>query len=214
MFTWADFKEQCSWMGIGSLPLVTIAAILIGLPLTLSTVMELQRYGATDMSGSVITPLLLRELGPLTVSIAWSVRVAARLANEAQNFDPNASDAEFAQRFMLVRLLAGLLMAVPLSAYGLVFGYLASAAFAPMIGVSSMSDFMECSRMSVTTKDTAVYFVKLILINPTIAIFCGSIFGRLAAGSTDLTAPSRAVTAVLLVGYFANTLFSMAVYMP
>jgi phospholipid/cholesterol/gamma-HCH transport system permease protein len=212
--TWLDFKNQCRWMGLESVPLVTLSAIFIGIALTLSTVMELQRYGITDMSGTVITPLLLRELGPLTVSIAWCARVAARLANEAQNFDTNGNDAEFARNFMLVRLLAGYFVALPLSAYGLVIGYIASAAFAPSLGVSSMSDFMESSREVVTNRDLTVYFVKLLLINPTIAIFCGSLFGRIATKEDGFTAPSRAVTAVFLAGYLANAAFSLAVYMP
>jgi len=212
--TWSDFKEQCRWMGIESVPLVTLSAIFVGIALTLSTVMELQRYGMTDMSGTVITPLLLRELGPLTVSLAWCARVAARLANESQYFDASASDREFSQRFMLVRLLAGYFVAVPLATYGLVVGYIAAAMFAPTLGVSSMSDFMESSRLVVTNRDVAVYFVKLILINPTIAIFCGSLFGRFATREDGLSAPSRAVTAAFLAGYLANAAFSLAVYMP
>ena len=213
-FSWADFKEQCRWMGIESLPLVTLAAIFVGIALTLSTVMELQRYGMTDMSGTVITPLLLRELGPLTVSLAWCARVAARLANESQNFDVSASDREFSQRYMLVRLLAGYFVAVPLATYGLVVGYLAAAMFAPTLGVSSMSDFMDSSRLVVTNRDITVYFVKLILINPTIAVFCGSLFGRFAKGDDGMSASSRAVTAAFLAGYLANAVFSLSVYMP
>jgi len=212
--TWSDFKNQCRWMGIESVPLVTLSAIFVGIALTLSTVMELQRYGITDMSGTVITPLLLRELGPLTVSLAWCARVAARLANESQDFDANASDREFAQRFMLVRLLAGYLVAVPLGTYGLVVGYFAAAVFAPTLGVSSMSDFMESSRQVITNRDLAVYFVKLVLINPTIAIFCGSLFGRIATREDGVTASSRAVTATFLAGYLANAVFSCAVYLP
>jgi len=212
--TWADFKSQCWWMGIKSIPLVTLSAAFVGIALTMATVLELLRYGAVDMSGSVITPLLLRELGPLTISLAWSARVAARLAVEAQAYSGEPSDIVFAQKFISIRLLAGLIMAVPLSAFGLVVGYSASALFATTIGVSSLSDFLESSRMAVTNRDVAVYMIKLILVNPTIAVFCGSLFGRLCDGTDTAVAPSRAVTAVFLAGYFANTLFSLSVYLP
>ena len=64
-----------------------VSSVFVSLALTIHTVLELGKYGAQDLSGQVIAPLLLRELGALTVSLAWSARVAALVCLEAQHFD-------------------------------------------------------------------------------------------------------------------------------
>lgn len=170
----------------------------------------MQKFGAQDISGAFISIGLLRELGPLTVSLAWCARVAVRLTAEARQFD--GASGEFAQQFFLPKYLAALAMSIPLGTYGLVIGFLTSAFFAPLIGVSSTSDYLEAARLSIRDKDLFVYFVKLILINPTIGVLAGCAFGR--RGGAPGVAASNAVTAMFIAAFFANLLFTYAVYMP
>jgi ABC-type transporter Mla maintaining outer membrane lipid asymmetry permease subunit MlaE len=209
---WVQIKDLCHWMGFESLPLVSLSAIFIGLALTVQTVLELQVYGAQDLAGKVITPLLLRELGSLTVSLAWSARVAAYVATEAEFFSKPIDETAFA-KFTWLRLLVGIAMAVPLSTYGLVVGFLSAAIFAPTLGTSSFADFLESARVTIKERDLWVYFTKLVLINPTIAVLAGAVFGRIASGQSR-TAAANAVTATFLVGYAVNLGFTCAVYLP
>jgi ABC-type transporter Mla maintaining outer membrane lipid asymmetry permease subunit MlaE len=55
--------------GEGSIPLVILSAAFISMALTSQAVLELQRFGAEDLARPLIAVGLLRELGPLTVSI-------------------------------------------------------------------------------------------------------------------------------------------------
>lgn len=90
--------------------------------LTIQCVVELQKYQAEELSGAVISIGLLREIGPLTVSLAWCARVAARIAAEAQTYCDSGKNEEFAQQFVLPNYLATLAMAIPLGTYGLLVG--------------------------------------------------------------------------------------------
>jgi phospholipid/cholesterol/gamma-HCH transport system permease protein len=210
-FEFEEFRSNLRWMGIESLPLVGLSAMFVSLALTIQTVIEMQKFSAQDMSGAVISIGLLRELGPLTVSVAWCARVTARLSNEARDF--TGGSAEFAHLFVLPKYLAALCMAMPLGAYGLVIGFLTSALFAPYLGVSSTVDYLEAARHSIREKDLFVYFTKLILVNPTIGVFAGCVFGRYAKGGRAAVC-SNAVTAMFITAMFANLLFTYAVYMP
>jgi phospholipid/cholesterol/gamma-HCH transport system permease protein len=206
------FRQKCVWMGEKSLPLVAVSSIFVALALTLQTVNEMRDYRAQDVSGALIALGLLRELGPLTVSLSWAARVAALLSVEANEFGQEMSDAPFIQQFLLPNYLAGLLMSVPLSAYGLVIGFGAAALFAPMLGVSSSNDFLETARLSIRNKDLVVYFVKLIFVNPTVAIFTACAIGRIHRGDKAHIS-SNAVTSMFIAAVIANFILTYLIYM-
>jgi ABC-type transporter Mla maintaining outer membrane lipid asymmetry permease subunit MlaE len=153
----------------------------------------------------------LRELGPLTVSVSWCARVAARLSGEAREFSGNSRD--FVTQFALPKYLAALSMAIPLGAYGLVIGFLTSAFFAPHLGVSSTHDYLSAAKPAIRDKDLFCYFFKLIVINPTIGVFAGCVFGRSGKGGRAEIC-SNAVTAMFIAAMFFNLVFTYAMYMP
>jgi phospholipid/cholesterol/gamma-HCH transport system permease protein len=210
-FDWRLFASKCVWLGPQSLPLVTISAIFISLTLTLQAVLEMRQLRTQDLSGAVIAIGLLRELGPITVSMAWAARVTAHLCAEGRDFGIDRSDSDYATYFVLPNLLAGLLMSIPLAAYGLVVGFTTAAIFAPTLGVSSTNDFLETSRLYIQNKDVMTYFVKLILINPTIAVLVGSAYGR-DEGQSPRFAAANAVTTLFIAGFICNWLFTYAVF--
>jgi phospholipid/cholesterol/gamma-HCH transport system permease protein len=206
------FSQKCAWMGVQSLPLVAISSVFVALALTLQTVNEMRGYRAQDMSGALIALGLLRELGPLTVSLSWAARVSALLSVEAHEFGQERSDAPFIQQFVLPNYIAGILMSVPLSAYGLVIGFAAAALFAPMLGVSSSNDFLETARLSIKNKDLIVYFVKLIFVNPTVAVFTACAIGRIHRGDSAHIS-SNAVTSMFIAAVTANFILTYIIYM-
>jgi len=210
-FDFPLFFSKCSWMGVQSLPLVTIASVFVSLALTLQAVLEMRELLTQDLSGAVIAIGLLRELGPLTVSLAWSARVSAYLCEEGRQFGLDRSDAEYAAKFVLPSYLAGLLMAVPLSAYGLVIGFGTAALFAPTLGVSSSNDFLETARLYIKNKDVVAYFFKLIVVNPTIAVMVGCTFAR-DSSQPQRYAAAHAVTATFICGFIANWLFTYVLF--
>lgn len=205
------FRSSLMWMGPQSLPLVGFSAMFVSLALTIQTVIELDRFRAQDMAGMVISIGLLRELGPLTVSVAWCARVAARLCGEARDF--SETNRDFVSQFALPKYLAALCMSFPLGGYGLVIGFLTSALFAPYIGVSSTHDYLSAAKPAIRDKDLFTYFFKLILVNPTVGVFAGCVFGRYGRGDRS-TVCANAVTAMFIAAMFFNLVFTYAVYMP
>jgi ABC-type transporter Mla maintaining outer membrane lipid asymmetry permease subunit MlaE len=209
--SWRELRTQLIWMGEKSFHLIALAAVFIGIALTIQCVNELQNYQAEDLSGAVISIGLLRKLGPLTVSLAWCARVAARVSEEALNFG-ESTDNEFATRFVLPRYLAALMIAVPLGGYGLVIGFLTAALAAPLLGVGSTADFLQSAKDGIHTKDLVVYFLKLIFVNPTIAIFAACAAAR-ASKVTSVAVAANAVTATFICGYIANLAVTIAAFL-
>lgn len=210
---WEQFKAYCYWFGPRSIYLVTFGAMAISLALAVQCITELQKFQAEDFSGALISIGLLRELGSITISLAWGARASALIAEEARRYIGNGTEDDFVDRFVLVRYLAALAMGIPLSAYGLAIGFLTGALFSPLLGVSSTADFIESAKQQIQVQDLVVYFFKLGLVNPTIAVFAGCICGR-AERSPFAPVAAHAVTATLITGYLANLLVTALVYIP
>jgi phospholipid/cholesterol/gamma-HCH transport system permease protein len=211
----AEFREYCHWMGARSFHLIALAAVFVAIALEIQVVIEMQRYRAQDLCGAVIATGLLRELGPLTVSLAWCTRVSALLSSEAKNYTVGNDVRVFAKVFVFPRYLAALAMAAPLGAYGLVLGFITGAFVAPLLGVSSTNAFLESARSGIHYKDLVVYFLKLILVNPTIGVFAGCAAGWHGRGSENgpaVPVEANAVTATFIVGYMANLLVTYFAY--
>jgi ABC-type transporter Mla maintaining outer membrane lipid asymmetry permease subunit MlaE len=208
-----ELRRICLWMGLQSFHFVSLSAALVAIALTIECVVELQKFQAQDLSGAAISIGLLRELGPLTISTGWCVMVSARLAEEARvHYGQYQNDRAFAQGFILPRYLCALAMSIPLSAYGLVFGFLTGALFAPLIGVTSTTDFLESARQAIRDKDIAVYFVKLIVVNPTVGVLAGCVAGMAAKGRSEPVA-AHAVTATFMGCFALNLLVTVAAYL-
>lgn len=204
---WREFKDICYYLGPKSLTLIVATAIFISLALTIETILETTRYGAQDSSGAAISIGLLRELGPLTVSVFWAARVTVLLSYNAKLYVDANGPTDFIEVFVFPRFIAGLLMAIPLAGYGLVFGFATAAFYAPTIGVSSWQEFLEIARVSIHEKDIIVYFVKLVLLNPVIAVIVGSACGLYSNEDGGSTA-AHAVSKMFIYAVIANFVFT------
>jgi len=227
---WSELRPIARWMGPQSFHLVALAAVVVAIALTMQCIIELERYQAQDLAGAVISLGLLREMGPLTVSLAWCARVAAMIADQAYlvtKDNPQESDGAFAAAFILPRYIIALIMSVPLGGYGLVIGFVTGALFTPLMTLSTTHQFVDSAKVAIQDKDIIVYFVKLILVNPTIAIFAGCAAGRWAAiceqrgneighensASVKILSPAaNAVTALFVCGFACNLLVSLIAY--
>ena len=212
---WRDYRSSCAWMGAGSLPFVIISSVFIAFALALQVISEMYKYRAEDLAGSIIAIGLLRELGPLTVSLAWSARTAARINQESLAWLRSKSDfayeSDYARDFVMVRLLAALSMAIPLSIYGLIIGFSSAAVAAPMFGANCTGDFLEVARLHIKDTDLFVYFLKIALVNPVIAVLAGCAFGK-ASSEGSVENAANAVTATFICGYIVNFLITAIIY--
>jgi phospholipid/cholesterol/gamma-HCH transport system permease protein len=91
-------RKQMDEIGVGSLPVVTLTGLFMGLVLALQSIVELRSIGATSYIGRPISTTVVRELGPVLASIMVTARagsaIAAELASMVVNEQIDAMKAE------------------------------------------------------------------------------------------------------------------------
>lgn len=75
-------RRQMDDLGIGSLPIVTLTGIFMGLVLGLQSIVELRSIGATSYIGRPIGTTVIRELGPVLASMMVAARSGSAIAAE------------------------------------------------------------------------------------------------------------------------------------
>jgi phospholipid/cholesterol/gamma-HCH transport system permease protein len=212
---YTDFLDECKEIAFQSIGLISLAALFVGAPLCLETVVELQHFEAQDYAGAVISIGLLRELGPLIVGLAWVGWLTAKIMADIDSYPeigkPESGD-NFAGQFILPRYLAALVMALPLSTYGLAIGFVVGALVAEALGHTTASAFYSGARMAIHNKDLVAYFAKLVLINPTIAVFTACSYGFDRSQNAGKTA--NALIAAFITTFIANCLLTAAMFTP
>src|SRR3989338_8278286 len=91
-------RLQLDSIGVGSLPLVILTGLFMGLVLALQAIVELRNIGATSYIGRAIGTTVVRELGPVLSSMMIAARsgsaIAAELASMAIGEQIDALRAE------------------------------------------------------------------------------------------------------------------------
>jgi phospholipid/cholesterol/gamma-HCH transport system permease protein len=208
----AMFLHYFTVMGLRSVPLIAFGSVFVGVALTTQVVLEAERFKAQDMAGALIAVGLLRELGPLTVGMAWAGRTAAFLTETAFSEGAHGEPA-FSGAFLAPAYVAAIASSLPLAVVGLLVGFGVSALYAPLIGVSSTADFMESARQAIKDKDLVVYFFKLCIINPTIVIFA-TCFASLHPEPPRSSVTATAITWAAVMVFIMNLICTWAWYLP
>ena len=74
--------QQVLYLGVHSVPIVSLTALFIGMAFSVQVVKELLRFGAPDLVGGVVAIAIWRELGPLMTGVVIAGRVGASIAAE------------------------------------------------------------------------------------------------------------------------------------
>lgn len=77
-----DFLEQMEYAGSGSVIIVGLVSLFIGMALSLQLAAELSTMGLTMYTGKIIGISIIREIGPVAVSLVYAGRVGAGMASE------------------------------------------------------------------------------------------------------------------------------------
>lgn len=75
-------RRQMDEIGVGSLPIVTLTGLFMGLVLALQSIVELRNIGATSYIGRPVGTTVIRELGPVLSSMMVAARVGSAIAAE------------------------------------------------------------------------------------------------------------------------------------
>jgi len=74
--------RQMDDIGVGSLPIVTLTGLFMGLVLAMQSIVELRGIGATSYIGRAIGTTVIRELGPVLSSMMVAARSGSAIAAE------------------------------------------------------------------------------------------------------------------------------------
>jgi phospholipid/cholesterol/gamma-HCH transport system permease protein len=78
----ADLVVQADYIGIGSLLIVLLTGFFTGGVLALQTASSLSQFGATAITGELVSLAMIKELGPVLTSLMVSGRNASGMASE------------------------------------------------------------------------------------------------------------------------------------
>lgn len=81
-FYWGDIMQQAEYIGIGSLPIVILTGFFTGGVLALNSASTLAQFGATAVTGQLVSLSMIKELGPVLTSLMVSGRNASGMASE------------------------------------------------------------------------------------------------------------------------------------
>lgn len=143
--------EQAFFGGYGSVPIVSILSFFIGAVLALQSGISLQNFGAKQLIGTLVGESLVRELGPVMVSILLAGRVASAITAELasmkvyQEVDALVTMNIPPERFLVLpRLLAVIFYMPVLTIIGIVIGWVGGAVicnYDTMIGIEPTQYF-------------------------------------------------------------------------
>src|SRR6201995_3530972 len=77
-----DLITQADSIGIGSLPIVILTGFFTGGVLALQSASSLAQFGATAITGELVSLSMIKELGPVLTSLMVSGRNASGMASE------------------------------------------------------------------------------------------------------------------------------------
>jgi len=77
-----DIKLQMDALGFGAVPIVVLTGAFSGAVMALQMGRALQQYGQTGRTGTVVSIILVRELGPVLASLMVAGRNASGIASE------------------------------------------------------------------------------------------------------------------------------------
>lgn len=73
---------QCDRVGVGSVPMVILLSVFIGLTMALLTGYQLERFGIVTLVPAVVSVSFTREMGPLFTGIVLASRIGAAYTAE------------------------------------------------------------------------------------------------------------------------------------
>jgi phospholipid/cholesterol/gamma-HCH transport system permease protein len=74
--------RQMSAVGIDTLPIATLMALFVGMVLALQTGSELALYGTQNVIGAIVGLSMVKELGPVMISLLVAGRIGSSMAAE------------------------------------------------------------------------------------------------------------------------------------
>ncbi len=163
----AETARQLWSLGLGSLPIATLALAFFGVVLEKHAALQAQRALLDlDRIGPMFMKLLVREFAPIMAGSVLAARLGSATGAELAWMDASEQldalslyGARIGREVYLPRLLAGILGTLLVGVVGVLAASLAAGGFAQLTGTGRLSAFV--SPRLVDGKDLALFWAKL-----------------------------------------------------
>jgi phospholipid/cholesterol/gamma-HCH transport system permease protein len=215
-FRLEHFFHQCNRVGAGSVPMVVLLSVFIGLTMALLTGYQLRIFGMVMLVPAVVSVSFTREMGPLFTGIVLASRIGAAYTAElgamtaGGEVDAIEGMGIGARRFLLApRMLAIFLLTPSLAVVSIVSGILGAAFISHLMLNISYGFFQDQVMTNLLVADVVAGMAKSLVFGTIIGVVsCHkglSVQGGAAGvGTATTSSVVTAVSAVIVADAFCN----------
>src|ERR1700761_796785 len=187
----ADLVVQADSIGIGSVPIVLLTGFFTGGVLALQSASSLAQFGATAITGELVSLSMIKELGPVLTSLMVSGRNASGMASElgsmmvTEQIDAmRALGTDPLKKLVTPRLFATVFMLFFLTVLSDTVGTLGGAAIAVLMLKQDGSQYFHTAYQTLRYPDILQGLVKPLVFGFIIASI-GCFYGMSTKGGTQ-----------------------------
>jgi phospholipid/cholesterol/gamma-HCH transport system permease protein len=206
----ADLFTQADSIGIGSLPIVILTGFFTGGVLALQSASSLAQFGATAITGELVSLSMIKELGPVLTSLMVSGRNASGMASElgsmmvTEQIDAmRALGTDPVKKLVTPRLFATVIMLFFLTIISDTVGTVGGAAVSVALLGQDGSQYFHTAYQALRFPDVLQGLVKPLVFGFIIASI-GCFYGMTTRGGTQgvgrSTTQAVVVSSVLIIG--------------
>ena len=215
-FRLEHFFYQSNRVGVGSVPMVILLSVFIGLTMALLTGYQLQRFGIVTLVPAVVSVSFTREMGPLFTGIVLASRIGAAYTAElgamtaGGEVDAIEGMGIGALRYLVTpRILAIFCLTPCLTVISVVSGILGGMFISSLMLQISYSYFYDQVMTNLLVKDVMAGIVKSLLFGAiigTIACYKGLSVkgGAVGVGIATTSSVVTAISTVIACDSFCN----------
>jgi phospholipid/cholesterol/gamma-HCH transport system permease protein len=186
-----DIFTQADIIGVGSLPIVILTGFFTGAVLAVQSASSLATFGATALTGTLVSLSMIKELGPVLTSLMISGRNASGMASElgsmivTEQIDAmRALGTDPLKKLVAPRMVATVVMNFFLTIISDFVGILGGAWVSVSLLGQSGSQYFHTSYQSLQYPDVLQGLVKPVFFGFIIASI-GCYFGMTTRGGTQ-----------------------------
>ncbi|MDD5260770.1 MAG: ABC transporter permease [Methylacidiphilales bacterium] len=215
-FRLEHFFYQCNRVGVGSVPMVVLLSLFVGLTMALLTGYQLRIFGIVTLVPAVVSVSFTREMGPLFTGIVLSSRIGAAYTAElgamtaGGEVDAIEGMGIGALRYLITpRILSIFLLTPCLTVISIVSGILGAAFISSLTLQISYGYFYDQVMTNLLVKDVMAGIVKSFLFGAIIglvACYKGLSVrgGAVGVGIATTSSVVIAISAVIACDSFCN----------
>jgi phospholipid/cholesterol/gamma-HCH transport system permease protein len=222
-FRLEHFFYQSNRVGVGSVPMVILLSVFVGLTMALLTGYQLQRFGIVTLVPAVVSVSFTREMGPLFTGIVLASRIGAAYTAElgamtaGGEVDAIEGMGIGALRYLVTpRFLAIFCLTPCLTVISVVSGIIGGAFISSLMLQISYSYFYDQVMTNLLVKDVMAGIVKSFLFGAIIGMIAcykglsvkgGAVGVGIATTSSVVTAISTVIACDSVCNIFIVTFF-------